>query len=54
MPSGGINLFEVCDYLKAGAFAVGVGRAFYEDSTLEEITKKAKEILKKIGDLNLE
>ena len=54
MPSGGISLIEVCDYLKAGAFAVGVGRAFYEDSTLDEITKKAKDILKKIGDLSLE
>lgn len=54
MPSGNIALYEVCDYLRAGAFAVGVGRGFYEDSTLEEITKKAKDIVKKIGDLNLE
>ena len=54
MPSGGIALREVCDYLKAGAFAVGVGRGFYEDSTLDDITKKAKDIIKKIGDLNLE
>jgi 2-dehydro-3-deoxyphosphogluconate aldolase/(4S)-4-hydroxy-2-oxoglutarate aldolase len=54
MPSGGIALYEVCDYLKAGAFAVGVGRGFYEDSTFDEITKKAKDILKKIGDLSLE
>ncbi|MBR1754452.1 hypothetical protein IJ732_06400 [bacterium] len=53
VPSGGIALYEVCDYLKAGAFAVGVGRGFYEDSTLDEITKKAKDVVRKIGDLNL-
>lgn len=54
MPSGNIGLYEVCDYLRAGAFAVGVGRGFYEDSTPEEITKKAKDIVKKIRELNLE
>jgi len=53
MPSGNIMLHEVCDYIKAGAFAVGVGRAFYEDSTADEITRKAKEIIKKIEDLEL-
>lgn len=54
MPSGNITLHEVCDYLQAGAFAVGVGRGFYEDSTLNEITKKAKDIVRKIGDLSLD
>ena len=39
----GIGMF----YLKAGAFAVGVGRAFYENSTPDEITKKANDIVKK-------
>lgn len=51
MPSGNITLSEVVDYLKAGAVAVGVGRSFYQDSTLSEITKKAKEITAKLKDL---
>lgn len=51
MPSGNITLDEVVDYINAGAVAVGVGRSFYQDSTLSEITKKAKEITAKLKDL---
>lgn len=51
MPSGNILLEEVPDYIKAGAMAVGVGRSFYQDSTLSEITKKAKNIIEKLKDL---
>lgn len=54
MPSGNIGLYEVCDYLSAGAFAVGVGRGFYENSSYVEITKKAKEIVKKIKELKVD
>lgn len=51
MPSGDIPLEEVPDYIKAGATAVGVGRSFYEDLNLAEITKKAKNIIEKLKDL---
>ena len=51
MPSGNITLDEVVNYIKAGAVAVGVGRSFYHDSTLSEITQKAKIILEKLKDL---
>ncbi len=51
MPSGNILLDEVPDYIGAGALAVGVGRSFYENSSFAEITKKAKNIIKKLKDL---
>ncbi len=54
MPSGNIALDEVCDYIKAGARAVGVGRDFYENSNYSDITKKAKKIVKQIEELGLE
>jgi len=50
MPSGNILLEEVPAYLKAGAVAVGVGRGFYQDSSLAKITKKAKHIIEKLKD----
>lgn len=51
MPSGNISLEEVPEYIKAGAVAVGVGRSFYEDSSLAEITQKAKNVINKLKDL---
>lgn len=51
MPSGNISLEEVPDYIKAGAVAVGVGRSFYENAGLNEITKKSKEIINKLKDI---
>jgi len=51
MPSGNILLEEVPSYIKAGAVAVGVGRSFYEDSTLAEITQKAKKVIENLKDL---
>lgn len=51
MPSGNILLDEVVDYIYAGAVAVGVGRDFYHDSTLGEITKKAQKIISELKDL---
>ncbi len=51
MPSGNICLDEVCDYLKAGAVAVGVGRDLYNVSSYSEITKRTKEILTKVKEL---
>lgn len=51
IPSGNILLEEVPDYIKAGAAAVGVGRSFYEDSSFNEITNKAKKIIAQLKDL---
>lgn len=51
VPSGDILLEEVKDYIKAGAFAVGVGRGFYQESDFSEITKKAKKIIAELKDL---
>lgn len=51
MPSGNISIEEVPAYIKAGAVAVGVGRSFYENSSFSEITKKAKDIVQQLKDL---
>ena len=48
MPLGNVKLSEVSNYIKAGAFAVGVGRDFYEGYTLNEITKRAKNIISQL------
>ena len=45
LPLGNVKLNEVNDYIKAGAFAVGVGRDFYEGFNYNEITKRAKRVL---------
>lgn len=42
MPSGGITIEDFTLYLKAGATAVGIGRSFYKNATLKEITERAK------------
>ena len=42
MPSGGVTIEDFTQYLKAGAVAVGIGRSFYKDATLKEITERAK------------
>lgn len=45
LPQGNVKLNEVTSYIKAGAFAVGVGRDFYEGRTYSEITNRAKSIV---------
>lgn len=42
MPSGGITIEDFTQYLKAGATAVGIGRSFYKNATLKEITERAR------------
>lgn len=51
MPLGGIKLEDVADYIKIGAFAVGVGRDFYDGYTFAEITQRAKEIKQRLNDI---
>lgn len=43
--TGNILLNEVTDYLKAGAKAVGIGRALYKDADAAEITERTKLVL---------
>ena len=52
MPMGNIKLSEVKDYIKNGAAAVGVGRDFYENLSLNDITNKARNILDEIKGLS--
>lgn len=51
MPTGDISLEKVPDYINAGAVAVGIGRSFYANSTYDEITQKAKDVIKLLKDL---
>ncbi|MDD3840742.1 MAG: bifunctional 2-keto-4-hydroxyglutarate aldolase/2-keto-3-deoxy-6-phosphogluconate aldolase [Clostridia bacterium] len=47
MPTGGVNLDNVDQWIKNGCIAVGVGRALTKGSA-EEITKTAEQFIKKI------
>ncbi len=40
--SGSIKINDIKDYLKAGAKAVGLGRALYSNADYNEITARAK------------
>lgn len=46
IPQGNIKLNEAVSYIRAGAFAVGVGRDMFEGYSYSEITKRAKSVLK--------
>ena len=46
--TGNISLRDFTTYLDAGAKAVGIGRAFYQYATDEEITERAKYVLQKL------
>lgn len=52
IPTGGINIENMCDWLNGGAFAVGIGSAIYKKGVLENdfefIEKKAREYVDKI------
>ena len=50
--TGNIELDVVTDYLKAGAKAVGIGRALYRDADSKEIEERAKFVLNKIKEFN--
>jgi 2-dehydro-3-deoxyphosphogluconate aldolase/(4S)-4-hydroxy-2-oxoglutarate aldolase len=52
MPSGGVNLDDFVDYLQSGAVAVGIGRCFYKDASLKEITERAKYATSQLVKLN--
>ena len=46
MPTGSIKVEDIKDYLKAGATAVGVGRALYFNNSYDEIKETVKEAVK--------
>ncbi len=41
--AGSIKIEDICSYLRAGAKAVGIGRAFYKDADLNEIRERAED-----------
>lgn len=43
---GNVKINEVSAYLKAGAYAVGIGRDLYEGHSYSEITKRAAYLIK--------
>lgn len=45
LPQGNVKLNEVSAYINAGAYAVGVGRDFYDGYSYSEITSRAKSIV---------
>lgn len=45
MPTGGINLDNLADYVRAGAISVGVGGALYQYETAEEIERAAAQFV---------
>lgn len=45
MPTGGINLSNIADYLRQGAICVGVGGALYQYETAEEIERAASQFV---------
>ena len=55
MPTGGVNLTNVGEWLKAGACAVGIGSALLDKKAIQEnnylkLTENAKLIIKSISD----
>lgn len=46
IPTGSIKVDDIKDYLKAGATAVGLGRALYLNKAYNEIKETAKEAVK--------
>lgn len=49
--SGSIKIEDIQAYLKAGAKAVGLGRALYKDASYEEIKQRAKLALEKVKNI---
>lgn len=51
MPTSGVDVRDFIEYIRAGAIAVGMGKAFYEEeNSYKLITKKAKEATERLSD----
>lgn len=48
LPQGNVKLHEVPKYINAGAFAVGVGRDFFENKTYSQVSKLAEKLLTEV------
>ena len=48
MPLGNVKIDEIKSYINAVAAVVGVGRDFYENYSLSEITQRVKKVLKEL------
>ena len=48
LPLGNVKLDEIHTYIEAGAKVVGIGRDFYDGYSLDEITKRAKRVIKEL------
>ncbi len=48
MPLGNVKIDEIKSYINAGASVVGVGRDFYENYSLTEITQRVQKVLKEL------
>ena len=46
--AGSIGIDDIPSYLRAGAKAVGIGRALYKDASYDEITKRAQKAKQKL------
>lgn len=46
LPCGFVKIENITDYLKAGAFAVGVGRELYAQKSYSEIVTTVREVVK--------
>jgi 2-dehydro-3-deoxyphosphogluconate aldolase/(4S)-4-hydroxy-2-oxoglutarate aldolase len=54
MPSGGVNLENVAEWLEKGSFAAGIGSVLtkgIEPSNYDEVEKRAKQFFEKVKDL---
>lgn len=49
--AGSISIEDIPSYLKAGAKAVGIGRALYKDASFDEITLRAQKAKAKVMEI---
>ncbi len=47
VPTGGVNLENICEWFKAGVLAVGIGTSL-TNGTVDEVREKAKAFVKKV------
>lgn len=55
MPSGGVNIKNICEWFENGAYAVSVGSALYsgiDQNNIHEIKTRAEEYLKEVNKFN--
>ena len=48
LAQGDVKINEALSYIRAGAYAVGIGRDLYEGYSCSEITERAKYLIKSL------